>query len=87
MLTVEALHERWPVRHLCSYLFRNYEFRYYLSYETDIFFQNTLNLMYISEMQKKIEKKFRVLEISAFELVAVNSRDSKQNACNRQSKC
>ena len=38
-------------------------------------------------MQKKIGKKFRVLEISAFELVAVNSRDSKQNACNRQSKC
>ena len=28
-----------------------------------------------------------VLEISAFELVAVNSPDSKQNACNRQSNC
>ena len=32
-------------------------------------------------------KKFCVVEISAFELVAVNSPDSKQNACNRQSKC
>ena len=38
-------------------------------------------------MQYKIGKKFCVLEISAFELVAVNSPDSKQNACNRQSKC
>ena len=37
-------------------------------------------------MQGKINKKFWVLEISAFELVAVNSPDSKQNACNRQSK-
>ena len=38
-------------------------------------------------MQEKIQKKFCVLEISAFELVAVNSPDSKQNACNLQSKC
>ena len=38
-------------------------------------------------MHEKIEKKFWVVEISAFELVAVNSPDSKQNACNRQSKC
>ena len=28
-----------------------------------------------------------IVEISAFELVAVNSPDSKQNACNLQSKC
>ena len=34
-----------------------------------------------------MEKKFCVFKISAFELVAVNSPDSKQNACNRQSKC
>ena len=38
-------------------------------------------------MQEKIQKKFLVLEISAFELVAANSPDSKQNGCNRQSKC
>ena len=35
----------------------------------------------------KNQKKFWVLEISAFEVVAVNSSGSKQNACNRQSKC
>ena len=34
-----------------------------------------------------MEKKFCVVEISAFELVAVNYPDSKQNDCNRQSKC
>ena len=38
-------------------------------------------------MQQKIEKKFWVVEISAFELVAVNTPDSKKNACNRRSKC
>ena len=32
-------------------------------------------------------KKFLVLEISAFELVAVNSPDSNENTCNRQSLC
>ena len=35
----------------------------------------------------KNQKKFWVLEISSFEVVAVNSSGSKQNACNRQSKC
>ena len=43
--------------------------------------------MYISEMQKEIQKKISVLEISAFEHLVVNSPDSKQNACNRQSNC
>ena len=34
-----------------------------------------------------MEKKFSVLEISAFELVAVNSPDSNENSCKRQSLC
>ena len=38
-------------------------------------------------MQEKIRKSFAFLRYLAFELVAVNSPDSKQNACNRQSKC
>ena len=37
-------------------------------------------------MQLEIHKKISVLEISAFEHLAVNSPDSQQNACNRQSK-
>ena len=31
-----------------------------------------------------MQKKFLVLEISAFELVAVNSPDSNENSCKRQ---
>ena len=35
----------------------------------------------------KNAKKFLLLEISAFELVAVNSQDSNENSCKRQSLC
>ena len=34
-----------------------------------------------------MQKKFFVLDISAFELVAVNSPDSNENSCKRQSLC
>ena len=34
-----------------------------------------------------MKKKFWDHEISAFELVAINSTESKKNTCNRQSKC
>ena len=34
-----------------------------------------------------MQKKFSVLEISAFELVAVNSPDSNENSSKRQSLC
>ena len=34
-----------------------------------------------------MEKKILVLEISAFELVALNSPDSNDNSCKRQSLC
>ena len=43
--------------------------------------------MHISETKKKNRKKFRPLERSAFELIAVNCPGSKKNACNRQSMC
>ena len=35
----------------------------------------------------KNAKKFLLLEISAFEFVAVNSPDSNENSCKRQSLC
>ena len=35
----------------------------------------------------KNQKKFLVLEISAFELTAVNSPDSNENSCKEQSLC
>ena len=34
-----------------------------------------------------MKKKFSILETSAFELVAVNSPDSNENSCKRQSLC
>ena len=34
-----------------------------------------------------MQKKFLLLEISAFELVAVNSPDSNENSCKRHSLC
>ena len=39
-----------------------------------------------SEAIKKLEK-ILVIQISAFELVAVNSPDSNENSCKRQSMC
>ena len=43
--------------------------------------------MYISEIKQKIKKEFWALEISAFEIDAVNCPDSKKNSYNPQSKC
>ena len=51
------------------------------------FFQNTPNLMKITETQENIQKKFLVSEISALELVAINSPDSNKNTCNRHTMC
>ena len=38
-------------------------------------------------MQQKIRNKFSLSEISALELVAINSPNSDENTCNRQSMC
>ena len=35
-------------------------------------------------MQEKVESKFSVSEMSALELVAINSPESHENTCNRQ---
>ena len=43
-----------------------------MRYEGHLFFENVPNLMQISKMQEKIEKKFFVFEIIASELVALN---------------
>ena len=41
-----------------------------MRYEGHLFFENVLNLMQISKMQEKIEKKLFVFEIISSELVA-----------------
>ena len=43
-----------------------------MRYEGHLFFENVQNLMQISKMQEKIEKKLFVFEIIASELVALN---------------
>ena len=35
-------------------------------------------------MQQEINKRFSLVEISPLELVAINSPDSNENACNRK---
>ena len=44
-----------------------------ISYEGHPFFENVGNLMQISKMQEKIDKKLFVFKIIASELVALNS--------------
>ena len=41
-----------------------------MRYEGHLFFENVQNLMQISKMQEKIEKKLFIFEIIASELVA-----------------
>ena len=43
-----------------------------MRYEGHLFFENVQNLMQISKMQEKIEKKHFDFEIIASELVALN---------------
>ena len=47
-------------------------FTKYISYEGHLFFENVQNLIYLSKMLKKIQKKFFLLEIIAPELAALN---------------
>ena len=71
----------WPVKgsfetgligHISSHVFRSVWFRKEISSEGHLFFENVLNLMQISKMQKKSQKKLFVLEVIASELVALN---------------
>ena len=43
--------------------------------------------MKIQEMEQKIEKKFFVFQIIAFELGVTNSHNLEQDTCRRQSMC
>ena len=43
--------------------------------------------MYIPEMQQKIQKKFFVFQIIAFELGVANSNNLEQDICHRQWMC
>ena len=70
MLPVKESFETGLIGHMSRHVFRSAEFWKEISYEGHPFFKNVGNLMQISKMQKKIDKKNFVFEIIASELVA-----------------
>ena len=72
MLPVKGSFETGLFGHISSHVFRSAYFQKEISYEGHLFFENVLNLMQISKMQKKMDKKLFVFEIIASELVALN---------------
>ena len=72
MLPVKGSLETGLFGHISTHVFRSAYFRKEISYEGHLFFENVLNLMQISKMQEKIDKKIFVFEIIASELVALN---------------
>ena len=57
MLTVKACYETALFREWSKQVFHSLYFWKYISYDNHPFFQNVSNLMYIPEMQEKVEKK------------------------------
>ena len=63
MLLVEGSSEAGSFRQYSNHVFRSLEFRKYISYEGHPFFQFLQNLIWISKMQKKIDKNvFHLLD-------------------------
>ena len=58
-----------------------------MGYEDHLFVENIQNLMWISEMQRKIQKKSFVSEILISELVVLNCFYKEANTCHCQSMC
>ena len=67
--------------------FHSLEIRKHISYEQHLFFQNVENLRQIPEMEPKIQEKFFVFQIIAFELGVGVSRNIEQDTCHRHSAC
>ena len=53
-------------------VFRVRNFTKYINYEGHIFSENVQNLIYMSKMQKKIQKKFFLLDVIVSELAELN---------------
>ena len=87
MLPVKGSFETGLLGHISSHVFRSVKFRKRISYQGHLFFENVLNLMHISKMQKKYQKKLFVFEIIGSELVALNCLYSEENTCRQQSMC
>ena len=72
ILLVEWLSETGLFRRLSFHVFGVRNFGNTKSMRVIFFFQNIQNLLYISNMEQKIQKKFFVSDIIAFELVSLN---------------
>ena len=72
ILPVKGSFETGLFGELSNHVFRSAQIRKEISYEGHLFFSNVENLMEISKMQEKTEKKLFVLEIILSELVALN---------------
>ena len=72
MLFFEASSETGRFRHLSGYVFGVCNFEDTKSMRVIFFFKKFLNLMEISKMQKKIQKKRFVSEIIASGLASLN---------------
>ena len=58
-----------------------------MGYESHHFFENRQNLMLISKMHRKIEKKSFIFEIMVSELVALNFLNKEDNTSHLRSMC
>ena len=72
MLLVQGSSQTGLFRHLSNRAFRNPLVRKYVTYEGHLVLKNAQNLIQISKVQKNVEKKLFVYEISSSELVALN---------------
>ena len=59
--------------HLSNHPFCSLKFLKYISYEAHFDIQNVEKLIYLSEMQKTIEKIISVLQMISFELIPLNT--------------
>ena len=73
MLLFKGSSETGLFRHLSNLGFPNPQFRKYISYDGHFFLENFQNFIYIVKSQKRVEKKFSLLEIIAFQLPTLNS--------------
>ena len=85
MLTTKACSETVLFREFSNKDFYSLQFRKYITYDDHLFFQNVQNLMYIQEMQQKIERKFFVLQIIPFHFGVANSHNLEKDTCNQKS--
>ena len=83
MLFVEGYSEAEFFRHLSNPLFQRRYFRKSIGYDRHLLVENVENLMEISEMRRKIEKKKFFSEIIVSELVPLNCIYSEENTCHR----